>query len=154
MAKMNNARICMFNGKLLTLDIPAYTATAVQAVVDKSTKLHNDYCKLVLDTPRRPRTTGRGSQNNAVRGVARQIHEHCGQGIDSILEYAKCKAADEGVIPFLVDGDGKTVINMWGYARGTSESTWSVEEATGVIKILIAMADDMDIRLEGFDDRT
>jgi len=148
-AKINNAQLCTYNGSLLTVKIPAYALTAFQTVFDKSIKLHNGYVKLDMATPRKPRTTGKGSQNNNVRGIARQIHNHCGQGIDSIIEYAACRAADEGIIPFRENENGVVVYNSWGCVMGTSESTWSTIEASGVIKILIAMADDMGIKLKG-----
>lgn len=149
MAKINNAKICGFNGSLLQLSIPPYAATAIQTVVDKCDKLHNNYCGLVLRTPRKPRSTGPGGQNNNVRGTARQIHDYCGQGIESIIEYAACKAADEGIIPFREDENGCVIYNSWGVAMGTSESTWSTIEAAGVIKILMGMAKDMGIKLKG-----
>lgn len=148
MVQVNNFRFCTFNGKLLTIDVPAHARQSVQLLYDNCKKNKGGYFRGKLETPKKPRTTGKRSQNNNVRGTARQIHNHCGQGIDSIIEYAACKAADEGIISFRKDENGCIIYNSWGVAMGTSESTWSTVEAAGVIQILIGMATDMGIVLK------
>ena len=115
------------------------------------TALKTGYCRIRIEKPRKPRTTGKRSQNNNVRGTARQIHNHSGQGIESIIEYAKCKAVDEGIIPALEDENGMSIRNPWGYVRGTGESTWSTIEAAGVIEILRGIANDMGIKLKEYE---
>lgn len=147
----NNLMFCEYNGKLLKIAVPGHAEAAMQKLYKKCYQYHGGYFKGKFEPPRKPRTTGKYSQNNNVRGTARQIHDHCGQGIDSIIEYAACKAADEGLIPFRRDSDGIILFNVWGIAMGTSESTWSTVEAAGVIKILITMADDMGIKLKGYE---
>ena len=57
---------------------------------------HSDFVCVTLAVPRKPRTTGKGSQNNHVWGHATQIATETGNEVDDVMDAAKERALKRG----------------------------------------------------------
>lgn len=108
---------------------------------------HNGFCRLFLDKPFVPRTTGPKSQNNAIWGYADQISDHTGQGKTDIVELAKSRAVDKGLLRQRKNKAGELMVNVWGYPVGISLTETSAEEAFCIIQELVDLAKSLDIVL-------
>ncbi len=65
------------DGDLLVV-IPAAFRDAARAVVNKCILNHSGFCRISLDRPAKPRTTGRGSQSAHLHGHLQQLAIHFG----------------------------------------------------------------------------
>ena len=66
---------------------------------------HNDYVLVTLQPPKRPRTTGKNSQNHHLNGHIMQICNETGNSYDAIKYCVKMLAVEEMGYPYeLVDG--------------------------------------------------
>ena len=69
---------------------------AIKRELRKCRDKHHDYVLLTLQPPKRPRTTGPGSQNNHVWGHATQIATETGNEVDDVMDAAKERALKRG----------------------------------------------------------
>ncbi len=103
------------------------------------------YYYLKIDTPRKPRTTGKESQNTHVNGHAQQIAMETGQPFEDVKKRAKQGGLTMGY-PILQDENGP-VLDFWGEAQGISEADCSTEEAAILIEALHLLAAELEIDL-------
>jgi hypothetical protein len=104
------------------------------------------YYQLKISTPKRPRTTGKNSQNHHINGHAQQIAIETGQPFEDVKRYAKQIAITMGY-PILEDENGNPITDLWGNVQGISETDSSTEDAAKLIEALHMIAAEMDIKL-------
>lgn len=123
---------------VLSLNIPLDRRNEVQALMEKCKK-HNGYISVSLGTPRRPRTTGEGSQNHHLNGHIMQVCQATGNDYDTVKDAVKQIAAEQYGYPF------KTVA---GRVCPQKERDCSVEDCAKLIEAVHYLAADMGIYLE------
>lgn len=96
------------------------------------------YISLTLYPPRKPRSTGKGSQNHAINGFVSQIAGETGDDFDYIKSEAKRRAIKRGY-PFRTSSLGDAV--------PFSESDIDTVEADYLIDSLKEIADFLNIKL-------
>ena len=74
----------------------ANSRMALYSVLKACKDKNNDYVKVTIGRPRKPRTTGPGSQNNHVWGHATQIATETGNEVDDVMDAAKERALKRG----------------------------------------------------------
>jgi hypothetical protein len=104
------------------------------------------YISLSLAPPRKPRSTGKGSQNHAINGWCQQISMETGNSFDDVKKYCKQVAVSMGY-PILEDINGSAIVDFWGNTNGISEADASIEEASVLIKAIKQIADELSITL-------
>jgi hypothetical protein len=77
-----NAVVTELDHGRLTLMVPTFYQVKAGEVVDRCLKKNNGFCKVTIDVPAKPRTTGELSQNNHAWGHATQIAAGLSQGDD------------------------------------------------------------------------
>jgi hypothetical protein len=130
------------DGYLLVVIPPAFRDEA-RRVIQKCIEKHNGFCRLSLDAPAKPKTTGEKSQNNKAWGAATQIAHGLNQGDDprDVL-YDACIAT--AGYPTRMNKFGRIVAQSW------SEATTA--QASAVIETLIRISAEFGIPLvEGED---
>lgn len=65
---------------------------------------HNDYVLVTMQPPKRPRTTGEGSQNHLLNGIIVQICEETGNDYDSVKDAVKMIAVEQFAYPYKTIG--------------------------------------------------
>ena len=68
----------------------------VYTVLKKCMDKNNDYVKVTIGQPRKPRSTGPESQNNHIWGHATQIANETGNEVKDVLDAAKERALKRG----------------------------------------------------------
>ena len=130
------------DGDLLVV-IPAAFRDSARRVVEKCIEKHSGFCRLSLDRPSKPKTTGEESQNNHAWGHATQIASGLNQGDDprDVL-YDACISTPD--YPTRMNKFGRVIAQSW------SEAT--TVQAASVIETLHRIAGDFGIVLiEGKD---
>jgi hypothetical protein len=128
------------------IHIPDNYRQAFEAMVDFCKEKRGGYIFLTLAPPRKPRSTGPGSQNHAINGYCQQIAAATGNTFEDVKKYAKQQAVSEGY-PILEDKEGNAILDMWGNANGISEVDATMEDAAILIKTIMRIADEEDIKL-------
>lgn len=78
---------------------------AIKRELRKCRDKHHDYVLLTLQPPKRPRTTGKGSQNHHLNGHIIQICNETGNSYDAIKYCVKMLAVEEMGYPYeIIDG--------------------------------------------------
>lgn len=67
---------------------------AISRELTKCRDKHNDYVLVTLEPPKKPRTTGRNSQNHHLNGHIMQICNETGQDYEEIKYIVKMKAVE------------------------------------------------------------
>ena len=98
------------------------------------------------DLPRRPRSTGKGSQSAHFHGHVQSIAKDTGQPAEDVKKYLKQKAVDRGY-PMLKNDDGTPCVDFWGFYQGISEADASVEDEIHLIEAAHQLASELDIIL-------
>lgn len=138
-----NARIYREKNK-----ISFYIPPNVINIVEKSEKNHNSYMLIELGLPRKPRTTGRLSQNHAINGYIQQIASETGNDFQDIKNYCKKKAIRRGY-PMKRNDGGEIIVSLVdGEPIPESESNISTIEAGYLLDEIIQLAAELEIRLE------
>ena len=127
----------------LSIEIPesyrdAWLALAGRPSVKKSRQLY-----VKIEAPRKPRTTGKRSQNTHIWGHAQQIAEYTGDEVDDVITEAKRRATRRGY---------PTRENSFGVVVPVSERSSSTTEAAMIIEELHMIASDLDVRLKEYPD--
>jgi len=118
----------------------------IRRIFDASDK-KGGFVTLTIETVRKPRTTGEGSQNRAINGFIQQIANYTGEDFDRIKTYCKLKAVSRGY-PFQTDNEGNIL-----YSKITrepllkSEADISTEEAGYLIDTILEIAADIPLTL-------
>lgn len=91
----------------IAFDLPqdAGAREAIRRELERCRDKNNDYVLLTMQPPKRPRTTGEGSQNHHLNGHIMQICNETGNSYDAIKYCVKMLAVEEMGYPYeLVDG--------------------------------------------------
>jgi hypothetical protein len=141
-----NARVegLTADGDLLVVIPPAFR-DAARAVVNKCILNHSGFCRISLERPSKPKTTGEKSQNNHAWGHATQIAAGLKQGDDprDVL-YDACIATAEY----------PSRMNVFGVIHAQSWSEATTVQAAAVIETLHRWAAEFGIPLvEGENER-
>lgn len=97
---------------------------------------HNDYVLVTLQPPKRPRTTGKDSQNHLLNGIIVQICEETGNDYDSVKDAVKMIAVEQLAYPYKTIG-GRLIPQR--------ERDCSVEECSKLIEAAQMLAADLGI---------
>ena len=97
---------------------------------------HNDYVLVTIQPPKRPRTTGEGSQNHLLNGIIVQICEETGNDYDSVKDAVKMIAVEQLAYPYKTIG-GKIIPQR--------ERDCSIEECSKLIEAAQMLAADLGI---------
>ena len=105
------------------------------------------YVTLTVETPKKPRSTGDGSQNHHLNGHIRQISEETGNEPEVVKLEVKYRAVVFLGYPIEKRPDGSDSTDIWGRPKGISESDSSVEECAKLIEIVHVLASELGIIL-------
>ena len=97
---------------------------------------HNDYVLVTMQPPKRPRTTGKDSQNHLLNGIIVQICEETGNDYDSVKDAVKMIAVEQFAYPYKTIG-GRLIPQR--------ERDCSVEECSKLIEAAQMLAADLGI---------
>ena len=97
---------------------------------------YNDYVLVTLQPPKRPRTTGKDSQNHLLNGIIVQICEETFNDYDSVKDAVKMIAVEHLAYPYKTIG-GKIIPQR--------ERDCSVEECSKLIEAAQMLAADLGI---------
>ena len=97
---------------------------------------HNDYVLVTIQPPKRPRTTGKDSQNHLLNGIIVQICEETGNDYDSVKDAVKMIAVEQLAYPYKTIG-GKIIPQR--------ERDCSIEECSKLIEAAQMLAADLGI---------
>ena len=84
-----NAEVVSLSDRLLSIRLPAFAVASVALLIAKCRQRHGGFVALRLETPRKPRTTGPGSQSNHLHGHLQQLAEHTGYTMGEIKDVMK-----------------------------------------------------------------
>jgi hypothetical protein len=110
----------------------------ISKLVDKSIKSRGGYLSIIIDLPKRPRSTGPGSASNHLHGHCRQLTMVFDMSLDRVKMYIKIRAALEMGYP-------AEMIN--GIAIPQSEALASVEEDSLLIEMAHIVASERGVAL-------
>ena len=112
---------------------------AIKRELRKCRDKHNRFVLLTLQPPKRPRTTGKGSQNHHLNGHIIQICNETGNSYDAIKYCVKMLAVEEMGYPYeIIDG------HIWPKAEHES----STDECAKLIEAAHILAADLGIILQ------
>ena len=111
---------------------------AIKKVLRHCAEKNNDFVTVTLSTPKKPRTTGSGSQNHHLNGHIMQICNETGNDYDSVKMVIKQIAMEQFGFPF------QTIA---GKAVPKRERDCSTEECAMLIEASHYLAADMGIVL-------
>jgi len=112
---------------------------AIRRELVKCRDKHNDYVLVTIQPPKRPRTTGDGSQNHHLNGHIMQICAETGNDYDAVKNAVKMLAVEQMGYPYT---DFHGVITP----KGESES--STDECAKLIEAAHILAADLGIILK------
>ena len=112
---------------------------AIRRELTKCRDKHNDYVLVTIASPKRPRTTGDGSQNHHLNGHIMQICAETGNDYDAVKNAVKMLAVEQMGYPYT---DFHGVITP----KGESES--STDECAKLIEAAHILAADLGIILK------
>lgn len=101
---------------------------------------HNDFVKVTFDTPKKPRTTGKDSQNSHIWGHASQIAQETGNDLTDVMDCAKERAIKRGY-PYHVN-------NLNGKIKPYGVEELDTVQAGYLIEELHQIAGEMEIYLK------
>ena len=122
----------------IAFDLPqdAGAREAIRRELEKCRDKNNDYVLLTLQPPKRPRTTGKDSQNHLLNGIIVQICEETGNDYDSVKVAVKMIAVEQFAYPYKTIG-GRIIPQR--------ERECSVEECSKLIEAAQMLAADLGI---------
>jgi hypothetical protein len=100
---------------------------------------HNDYVLVTMQPPKRPRTTGEGSQNHHANGHIMQICNETGNDYDSVKDAVKMIAVEQLAYPYKTIG-GKIIPQR--------ERDCSTDECAKLIEAAHVLAAELSIILQ------
>lgn len=122
----------------IAFDLPqdAGASEAIRRELERCRDKNNDYVLVTLQPPKRPRTTGKDSQNHLLNGIIVQICEETGNDYDSVKDAVKMIAVEQLAYPYKTIG-GKIIPQR--------ERDCSVEECSKLIEAAQMLAADLGI---------
>lgn len=121
-------------------------ADIVWPFVSKNIKKHNDYYLVTISNPKRPRTTGKNSQNHCLNGWIQFFCMETGNDFHQVKMYIKKKAISRGY-PIKKDEKGNYIHDLYDDPMPISEADASVEEASLLIQEMELLAAEYNIIL-------
>lgn len=119
------------------------TDTAIREVIKrelvKCRDKHNDYVLVTIASPKRPRTTGDGSQNHHLNGHIMQICNVTGNDYEAVKNAVKMLAVEQMGYPYT---------DFHGVITPKSESESSTDECAKLIEAVHILAADLGIILK------
>lgn len=112
---------------------------AIKRELRKCRDKHNRFVLLTLQPPKRPRTTGKGSQNHHLNGHIMQICNETGSSYSAVKDEVKRIAVELMGYPF-------ETVNGHIHPQGESES--STDECAKLIEAAHVLAADLEIILQ------
>lgn len=112
-----------------------------------SDKKHGGYVTVTIETPRKPRTTGEGSQSHHLNGHVQQIAAETGNPFEVVKMEIKHRAISMGY-PILYKPDGTPRTDLWGRVMGISEADSSTSECALLIETAHRLAAELGIFLQ------
>ena len=97
---------------------------------------YGDYVLVTMQPPKRPRTTGKDSQNHLLNGIIVKICEETGNDYDSVKDAVKMIAVEQLAYPYKTIG-GKIIPQR--------ERECSIEECSKLIEAAQMLAADLGI---------
>jgi hypothetical protein len=89
MVMIPNCEFVAQSDRLLSLKLPAFSVPSVALLVSKCRERHGGFIAVRLESPRKPRTTGPGSQSAHLHGHLQQLAEYTGYTMGEIKEAMK-----------------------------------------------------------------
>jgi hypothetical protein len=120
--------------------VPTDTAIreAIKRELVKCRDKHNDYVLVTIASPKRPRTTGDGSQNHHLNGHIMQICAETGNDYEAVKNAVKMLAVEQMGYPYT---------DFHGVITPKSESESSTDECAKLIEAAHILAADLGIIL-------
>lgn len=146
-----NAKIINMEDSTLTVTFK-YNSMAYNALLLLKPALKNGYCRNRTSKPRKPRTTGKKSQNHAINGYALQIAKSTGQPFDTVKMTAKYRAISRGWKYEEINVKDPKTGMMITYAYPDSEANADTIQAGYLIDELKLMADELCIKLKEYEE--
>jgi len=131
----------------LSLIIPESYQEYKKQLLEYCVEKRGGFISLSLSPPKRPRSTGKGSQSHHLNGHCQQIATIIGQPFEDIKKYVKQQAISMGY-PILETENGDNLCDMWGNLFGISEADSTVEQCKLLIDQVHQLADELGIKLE------
>ena len=121
--------------------VPTDTAIreAIKRELVKCRDKHNDYVLVTIASPKRPRTTGDGSQNHHLNGHIMQICAETGNDYEAVKNAVKMLAVEQMGYPYT---------DFHGVITPKSESESSTDECAKLIEAAHLLAADLGIVLK------
>ena len=125
----------------IAFDLPqdAGAREAIRRELERCKDKNNDYVLVTLQPPKRPRTTGEGSQNHHLNGHIMQICNETGNSYDVIKYCVKMIAVEQMGYPY------KTIV---GHIVPQPESESSTDECAKLIEAAHVLAAQLSIILQ------
>ena len=125
----------------IAFDLPqdAGAREAIRRELERCKDKNNDYVLVTLQPPKKPRTTGEGSQNHHLNGHIMQICNETGNDYDTIKYCVKMLAVEQMGYPY------KTVA---GHILPQPESQSSTDECAKLIEAAHVLAAQLSIILQ------
>ena len=125
----------------IAFDLPqdAGAREAIRRELERCKNKNNDYVLVTMQPPKRPRTTGKESQNHHLNGHIMQICNETGNDYDAVKNCVKMLAVEQMGYPY------KTVA---GHILPQPESQSSTEECAKLIEAAHVLAADLGIILQ------
>ena len=122
----------------IACDLPqdAGAREAIRRELERCKDKNNDYVLVTMQPPKRPRTTGKDSQNHLLNGIIVQICEETGNDYDSVKDAVKMIAVEQLAYPYKTIG-GKIIPQR--------ERECSIEECSKLIEAAQMLAADLGI---------
>ena len=121
--------------------VPSDTAIreAIKRELSTGRDKHNDYVLVTIASPKRPRTTGDGSQNHHLNGHIMQICNVTGNDYDTVKNAVKMLAVEQMGYPYT---------DFHGVITPKSESESSTDECAKLIEAAHILAADLGMVLK------
>ena len=125
----------------IAFDLPqdAGAREAIRRELERCRDKNNDYVLLTMQPPKRPRTTGEGSQNHHLNGHLMQICNETGQDYETVKYCVKMIAVEQMGYPY------KTIA---GHIVPQPERECSIEECALLIEAAHILAAQLSIILQ------
>ena len=125
----------------IAFDLPqdAGAREAIRRELERCKNKNNDYVLVTMQPPKRPRTTGKNSQNHHLNGHIMQICNETGSSYNAVKDEIKRIATEEMGYPY-------EEIN--GHIHPIGESESSTDECAKLIEAAHVLAADLGIILQ------
>lgn len=141
MAKAQMVLHRIFEKGAIKFELPENAAdrTCLAMVLRQCQEKNNDYVLVTLQKPRKPRTTGEGSQNHHLNGHIMQICSETGNDYETVKNCIKMKAVELMGYPYK---------EMNGVITPKHESDCDTQECAMLIEAAHLLAADLEIILK------